>query len=41
MSYVGTRQLAKASEQFKKALELAPNSELQQEIRDAQAKAAM
>jgi tetratricopeptide (TPR) repeat protein len=41
MSYVGTGQFAKASEQFKKALALAPDSALQQKISEAQKKAAM
>jgi tetratricopeptide (TPR) repeat protein len=33
MGYISTSQLAKASEQFKKALELAPNNELAEKIR--------
>ena len=41
MSYVSTGQMAKASEQFTKALALAPNSLLQQKISAAQKKAAM
>jgi tetratricopeptide (TPR) repeat protein len=41
MSYVGTGQIAKAAEQFKKALALAPDSELQKKIRASQQKAAM
>jgi tetratricopeptide (TPR) repeat protein len=41
MSYVSTGQMAKASEQFKKALALAPNSLLQQKISAAQKKVAM
>jgi cellulose synthase operon protein C len=35
MGYISTGQLAKASEQLKKALDLAPNSELAEEIRTA------
>jgi tetratricopeptide (TPR) repeat protein len=35
MGYIATGQLSKASEQLKKALELAPNNELAQEIRSA------
>jgi Flp pilus assembly protein TadD len=35
MGYLSTGQLAKASEQLKKALELAPNSEVADEIRTA------
>ena len=39
MSYIATEQLAKASEQLKKALELTPsNGELEQKIRAAQTK---
>ena len=41
MSYLGTGQASKASEQFKKALALAPDSDLQQKISAAQKKAAM
>lgn len=41
MSYVSTGQLAKASASFKKALELAPDSALQQKIEAAQKKTAM
>jgi tetratricopeptide (TPR) repeat protein len=41
MSYVATGQIGKASEQFKKALALAPDSSLQEKIRAAQKKAAM
>ena len=41
MSYVATGQLAKASEQFKKALALKPDSALQEKISIAQKKAAM
>jgi cellulose synthase operon protein C len=41
MSYVGSGQFSKASEQFKKALALTPDSALQQKIRAAQQKAAM
>jgi tetratricopeptide (TPR) repeat protein len=41
MSYVGIGQFGKASEQFKKALALAPDSELQKKISAAQKKAAM
>jgi cellulose synthase operon protein C len=35
MSYISTSQLSKASEQLKKALELAPNDELAEQIRTA------
>jgi cellulose synthase operon protein C len=35
MGYIATGQLSRASEQLKKALELAPNNELAQEIRSA------
>jgi cellulose synthase operon protein C len=35
MSYISTNQLEKASEQLKKALDLAPNEELAEEIRTA------
>ena len=38
MSYIGVAQLGKASEQFKKALELAPDKALEQKIRAAQRK---
>ena len=41
MSYIATGQVAKASEQFKKALALAPDSSLQEKIAAAQKKAAM
>jgi tetratricopeptide (TPR) repeat protein len=41
MSYMATGQVAKASEQFKKALALAPDSALQEKITTAQKKAAM
>src|SRR5262249_23963972 len=41
MSYVATGQLAKASEQFKKALALKPDSALEEKISIAQKKAAM
>ena len=41
MSYIATGQVAKASEQFKKALALAPDSSLQEKIATAQKKAAM
>jgi tetratricopeptide (TPR) repeat protein len=41
MSYIGTGQNAKAAEQFKKALALAPDSALQEKIQAAQKKAAM
>jgi Tfp pilus assembly protein PilF len=41
MSYIATGQFAKASEQFKKALALAPDSELQTKIEAAQKKIAM
>jgi Tfp pilus assembly protein PilF len=40
MSYIANGQPAKASEQFKKALELAPDRDLQAKIRAAQEKAA-
>lgn len=40
MSYIGTGQLTKASEQFKKAAALAPDDQLQQKINAAQKKAA-
>jgi tetratricopeptide (TPR) repeat protein len=40
MSYVANGQAAKASEQLKKALELAPSSDLQVKIRNAQEKIA-
>ena len=33
MGYISTSQLAKASEQLKKALELTPNNELAEKIR--------
>jgi cellulose synthase operon protein C len=39
MGYIATGQLSKASEQLKKALELAPNNELAEEIRSALRKA--
>ena len=35
MGYIATNQLPKASEQLKKALELAPNEELAEEVRSA------
>ena len=41
MSYIATGQVAKASEQFNKALALQPDSALQQKISVAQKKAAM
>jgi len=41
MSYIATGQVAKASEQFKKALALAPDSALQEKIATAQKKTAM
>jgi tetratricopeptide (TPR) repeat protein len=41
MSYLATGQIAKASEQFKKALTLQPDNALQQKISAAQKKAAM
>jgi tetratricopeptide (TPR) repeat protein len=41
MSYLSDGQLAKASEQLKKALELSPDPALQQKIRTAQTKAAI
>ena len=41
MSYIATGQVAKASEQFKKALALAPDSSLQEKIATAQKKTAM
>ena len=41
MSYVATGQVGKASEQFKKALALTPDSALQEKITAAQKKAAM
>jgi len=41
MSYIATGQVAKASEQFKKALALQPDSALQHKINAAQKKAAM
>jgi cellulose synthase operon protein C len=41
MSYVATNQLAKASEQFKKALELAQDDDLKNKILFAQEKAAI
>jgi tetratricopeptide (TPR) repeat protein len=41
MSYLADGQTTKASEQFKKALELAPDSALQQKIQIAQSKAAI
>lgn len=40
MGYIATSQLSKASEQLKKALELAPNNELAEEIRAALKRAA-
>ena len=40
MSYIGTGQFTKASEQFKKALALEPDSTLQEKIHTAQQKAA-
>jgi tetratricopeptide (TPR) repeat protein len=41
MSYVGAGQMAKAAEQFKKALALGPDSALQEKINAAQKKAAL
>jgi Tfp pilus assembly protein PilF len=41
MSYIGSGQMGKATEQFKKALALGPDSELQHKIEAAQKKAAM
>jgi tetratricopeptide (TPR) repeat protein len=41
MSYLAAGQVAKASEQFKKALALAPEASLQQKISAAQKKAAL
>jgi cellulose synthase operon protein C len=41
MSYIATGQVAKASEQFKKALALGPDKTLQDKISTAQKKAAM
>jgi tetratricopeptide (TPR) repeat protein len=41
MSYIATGQVAKASEQFKKALALTPDSSLQEKIATAQKKTAM
>ena len=38
MSYIGSGQMGKASEQFKKALELTPDEGLQKKIREAQQK---